>query len=126
MSDKHTYCFTYTSCSGDVVTGEAEVQVKYTFRPGRPAMMYLRNGDPGYPAEDPEIEIVDVVVEDWPGPVWRTATEDEFERFSEYALDKRFDEMVEEALEDRQAAECLARESEADLRAEARRIFGDV
>ena len=27
------------------------------YTPGRPAVMYLRNGDPGYPAEGPEIEL---------------------------------------------------------------------
>ena len=123
MSDRHTYCFTYTACSGDVVTGEAEVQVKYTFKPGVPARVHYNEHD--HPEEPPEIEIADVAVEDWPGPVWRTATEDEFERFSEYALDKRFDEMVVEALEDRQVDEDLARESVEDLRAEARRILDD-
>ena len=84
--------------------------------------MYLRNGDPGYPAEGPEIEIVDVVVEDWPGPVWRTATPDEYETYSEFALDKHFDEMVEEALEDRQSAEDDAREHAADVRADLARL----
>ena len=29
---------------------------------GRPAAMYLRNGDPGYPAEDAEFELTDIYV----------------------------------------------------------------
>lgn len=123
MADTHSYSFAYTACSGDVVTGEAEVQIKYTFKPGVPARIHYNEHD--HPAEPPEIEITDMAVEDWPGPVWRSATKDEFERFSEYALDKRFDEMVEEALVDLQDAEELSRESVADLRAEAQRIFGD-
>lgn len=119
MKVKHTYSFTYTACSGDIVTGEWEVQVKYTFSPGTPARINYNEND--HPAESPEIEIEDMVVEDWPGPVWRTATKDEFETFSEYALDKRFDEMVEEATEDLQGAEDAARELAAESREEMRR-----
>ena len=123
MADTHAYCFTYTAYSGDVVTGEAEVQVKYTFKPGVSARVHYNEHD--HPEEPPEIEIADVAVEDWPGPVWRTATEDEFERFSEYALDKRFDEMVVEAIEDRHVSEDGAKEYAAEVRADVRRIFGD-
>ena len=100
MSDRrkaniYSYFFTYTSYHGDIVVGEVEVEVKYTFQSGCPARIHYDEND--HPAEGPEIEIEEVLVEDWPGPVWRTATEEEFERFSEYALDKRFDELVEEA-----------------------------
>jgi hypothetical protein len=34
------------------------VDIAYTYKRGRPAVMYLRNGDPGYPAEDAEVEVV--------------------------------------------------------------------
>lgn len=36
--------------------GEHPVEVKGGFTKGSPAVMYLRNGDPGYPAEPPEFE----------------------------------------------------------------------
>lgn len=36
-----------------------EVDIEFTYRRGRPAVMYLRNGDPGYPAEPEEIEFED-------------------------------------------------------------------
>ena len=40
--------------------GDHEVQVDYTYSAGRPGKMYLRNGDPGYPEEPAEVEIVNV------------------------------------------------------------------
>ena len=41
--------------------GEREVMVHYTYSAGRPAVMYLRNGDPGYPEEPAEIEIFAII-----------------------------------------------------------------
>lgn len=93
--DTYDYAFTYTFYYGDIVIGEVEVQVKYTFTPRVPARIRYDEND--HPAEGPEIDIVDMLVEDWPGPIWRTATEEEFERFSEYVLDKHFEDMEEEA-----------------------------
>jgi len=40
--------------------GEHEVQVDYTYSPGRPGKMYMPNGDPGYPDEPAEVEILNV------------------------------------------------------------------
>ena len=40
--------------------GEQEVTVDYIYIAGRPGKMYLRNGDPGYPEEPAEVEIVNV------------------------------------------------------------------
>lgn len=104
MKQTFSYSFTYTSTAlgSDTVVGEAEVEVKYTFAPGCPAVMYLRNGDPGYPAEGPEIEIVEILIEDGLrtdgvlGYMWRPATADEFETYYDYAMDKCFDDMIEE------------------------------
>jgi len=39
---------------------EAEYEVEFEYRAGRPAKMYLRNGDPGYPADPDEIEVVNI------------------------------------------------------------------
>lgn len=36
--------------------------VDYGYYAGCPAKLYLRNGDPGYPAEPPEVEITKVLV----------------------------------------------------------------
>ena len=47
--------FTTTLDFGDL--GEQEVEVTGNYSPGSPAVLYLRNGDPGYPAEPPEFEL---------------------------------------------------------------------
>lgn len=39
---------------------EHDLEIKFEATPYRPAVMYLRNGDPGYPAEGGEIEDVEV------------------------------------------------------------------
>jgi hypothetical protein len=41
---------------------ETRVDLTCTFLAGRPAVMYMRNGDPGYPAEPDEIELCHVSV----------------------------------------------------------------
>lgn len=43
-----------------VTRDDAEYTLTFGYRPGRPAVMHLRNGDPGYPADPPEIEFVSV------------------------------------------------------------------
>ena len=47
--------------------GEVAVDIVFNYSPGRPAVMYLRNGDPGYPADPPEVEFVSasIEVDDW-------------------------------------------------------------
>jgi len=41
----------------EIMDTEVSFLVSYSYSPGRPAVMYLRNGDPGYPADPAEIEI---------------------------------------------------------------------
>jgi len=43
--------------------GDTEYVVTGTYTEGRPARMYMPNGDPGYPEEYPEFDIEDVTVE---------------------------------------------------------------
>ncbi len=58
------------------VLGERDVEVSYSYSPGRPGRMYMRNGDPGYPDEPAEVEILLVnflgldVLEDLPEPAF--------------------------------------------------------
>ena len=40
---------------------DAQVEVFFYYTPGRPAKMYLANGDPGWPEEYAEVEITRVV-----------------------------------------------------------------
>jgi len=42
------------------VLGEQDVEVSYAYSPGRPGRMYMPNGDPGYPDEPAEVEILSV------------------------------------------------------------------
>lgn len=41
-------------------TPEDEQTISFEFRAGRPAVMYLRNGDPGYPADPDELEVLSI------------------------------------------------------------------
>ena len=43
---------------------EVEMVIEYEATPYVPAVWYLSNGDPGYPAEGGEFNIMDVLVED--------------------------------------------------------------
>lgn len=52
-----TYKLTHTVTINHM---EEDVVVEFKYHEGRPAVMYLRNGDPGYPEEPPEIEIVQI------------------------------------------------------------------
>ncbi len=45
-------------CPFGIEPDSLEVLIEYTYSPGRPARMYLRNGDPGYPADPPEVDFV--------------------------------------------------------------------
>ena len=38
--------------------GDIAMTVRFNYTPGRPAVMYLRNGDPGHPADPAEVEFV--------------------------------------------------------------------
>jgi len=42
------------------VLGERDILVHYFYSPGRPGRMYMSNGDPGYPDDPAELEIVKV------------------------------------------------------------------
>jgi hypothetical protein len=42
--------------------GDASVIVEYEYTPGRPGMRTLRNGDPGYPDEPAQVNIIQVLV----------------------------------------------------------------
>lgn len=43
---------------GTVTLDDIEFQVEYHYSPGTPDVWYLSNGDPGYPGDPPEVDIV--------------------------------------------------------------------
>ena len=74
------------------------VDITYAYTPGRPAVMYLRNGDPGYPADPPEVDFIAVTCADLALPPeyqkklddWALeylASEDGFARAADHATD---------------------------------------
>jgi hypothetical protein len=54
MARRYTLTVDYPLAGSD--TG-APVRITFNYTPGRPARWYLRNGDPGYPAEPAEIDL---------------------------------------------------------------------
>jgi hypothetical protein len=46
---------------------DIEGRIAGTYTPGSPAVMYLSNGDPGYPADPSEFEVDSVVISDIAG-----------------------------------------------------------
>ena len=61
-SKKLTFTFSVRIFNEDL---EGEIEGTYT--PGSPAVMYQRNGDPGWPADPSEFEVSEVRVSDFMG-----------------------------------------------------------
>jgi hypothetical protein len=77
---------------------EGEVTADFSYYPGRAAVMYLRNGDPGYPEEPDEIELESL----WMGTgkgridVYNYLTVDQIEAIEEAILEEGMDEFEPE------------------------------
>lgn len=54
----------------EIESVEVACDVTYSYTKGTPAVMYQRNGDPGWPAEPPEIEVIGVTVKGIAAPEW--------------------------------------------------------
>ena len=65
--------------------GEVVVAVEYTYTRGSPAVLYQRNGDPGWPAEPPEVEILSATVAGEQLPKWFDAEASDY--LHEWLLD---------------------------------------
>jgi hypothetical protein len=68
----------------EVTVGNTLFTVEYLYTPGTPGRHTLPNGDPGYPAEAPEVELLGV-----------TCCEDLLEHLSEDCLDGIEDALLE-------------------------------
>lgn len=91
-----------------------EVTVTFNHRPGRPAVRYLRNGDPGYPADPAEVEFVSAEPE--PGVTLPAALKRDLDDWCDNWLAD--DEGHERALDAVAADDDRGREYAAELRAE--------
>jgi len=85
----------YEAWSDERGDHEAEHEITFRFTRGRPAVMYLRNGDPGYPADPHEVEYVSV----WP-PADAGHQRALDEACQEWLQDEGYEQAVEIALED--------------------------
>ena len=96
-----------------------EVLIEYTFSPGRPAVMYLRNGDPGHPGWDAEVEVVSIK----PGAGNHGVFTDIADRMlldeaQDWLDNEGHDAALEIAAEDHEADREEARERAAEMRAD--------
>lgn len=94
---------------------EVELEITFEYRAGRPARMYLRNGDPGYPADPSEIEVLSVK-----GPLTGDAYDDmrqaSYNELAERYLESGTGEAA--AMEVVASDDADAREYAAELRAD--------
>ena len=65
MSTRHSQIVPFTVDDADVLA-----EVEYNYTKGSPAVMYQRNGDPGWPADPPEIEVLSIQVKHKEVPDW--------------------------------------------------------
>jgi hypothetical protein len=99
----------------DGMDWETEHEITFEFRAGRPEVRTLRNGDPGYPADPDEIELVSIT----PGPgdhgVFTDLAQRDLEGWAQEWLETDgFDEAISIVADDGESA----REYAADLRAD--------
>ena len=73
------------------------IDIQYGFHKGSPEVRYQRNGDPGWPAEPPEVELLDASIKDAAGA---TLTPQEVTVLAEKWLDDSYEKAVENAQED--------------------------
>ncbi len=62
------YTLPYTFDAGEA--GEFEVEVHFTYSPGTPDVMYMPNGDPGYPGDPAEYEVQKVTYQNFDITNW--------------------------------------------------------
>lgn len=74
-----------------------KIDIAYTYIPGSPAVMYQRNGDPGWPAEAPEIEVISSVLTDDDNMEYEPTAKELMQWADEWIHDTGFYNACEEA-----------------------------
>ena len=131
---KQTYTYDYTVQLYDSphqYVGDIEVRISYRVTDwGSPAVMYLRNGDPGHPAEPAEIDVIGVEMalreQEATAPdgskvkitEWVDAWDWLYDHVSSLAEHHLVDEMVEDARD----ADVSARDDYLESQADERRL----
>lgn len=94
---------------------DAEYEITFEYRAGRPAVWTLRNGDPGYPADPDEIEFVSITPGAGDHGVFSDMAQRDLEDAAQLWLDSDgYDEAIAVAADDHESA----REYAAELRAD--------
>lgn len=87
---------------------EVDVEVEYSYSPSTPDVMYLSNGDPGYPGDPEECEILSVKLDEKNG---RVLGEDEID---EKTYERLTEQISEEARNEAEGRYEDAMEAKAD------------
>jgi hypothetical protein len=74
--------------------GEQEAVVEFAYWRGRPGVHTMPNGDPGYPDDPDELEIISVVIDGAEAELTDEQAEQLEERAFEYAIDKEIGEQA--------------------------------
>jgi hypothetical protein len=74
---------------------DEEYVITFGYRSGRREVRYLRNGDPGYPADPPEVEFISIS----PGPGDNAAFPDLAQKWLEEWANDWLDEHEDDAIE---------------------------
>lgn len=107
---KHTMKATVPHGDPDI-GAEVDLEITFEYRRGRPAVMYLRNGDPGYPADPDEIEFISCK-----GPLGGELRQEDFDALAQqYLGDDVGEQQARETVADNDER---AREYAAELRAD--------
>ena len=72
---------------------DVEFEVEFSYIPGTPDVLYLPNGDPGYPGDPAELELISVQL--WGVELIKSIPEDMQDKFEMY-LAENIEDYIEE------------------------------
>ena len=72
---------------------DVEFNIEFSYSPGTPDVWYLPNGDPGYPGDPAEIDIISIEL--WGVELIKGIDEDALEKFYRY-LEDHIEDYIEE------------------------------
>ena len=80
----HTVLHATVTRYDEATDTDLEVEVEFDYFPGTPDVMYMRNGDPGYPGDPEEVSVIEAKL---PDGTLTELTEDEEQGLYETALE---------------------------------------
>lgn len=81
------------SCYAIITKDDVEFEVEFSYRPGTPDVLYMPNGDHGYPGDPPELEIIKLTL--WGVNLIEVIPDDELNKIELY-----LEENIEEYIDD--------------------------